>query len=52
MGYVAIVVNFIMGGVSGSAVADATAVSSILLPTMAKQGYDKPFAASINAAAR
>ena len=51
MGYVAIVVNFIMGGVSGSAVADATAVSSILLPTMAKQGYDKPFAASINAAA-
>ena len=51
MGYVAIVVNFIMGGVSGSAVADATAVSSILLPTMEKQGYDKPFAASINAAA-
>jgi tripartite ATP-independent transporter DctM subunit len=51
MAYVAIVVNFIMAGVSGSAVADATAVSSILLPTMQKQGYDKGFAASINAAA-
>lgn len=50
MAYVAIVVNFIMAGVSGSAVADATAVSSILLPTMQKQGYDKGFAASINAA--
>jgi tripartite ATP-independent transporter DctM subunit len=51
MAYVAIVVNFIMAGVSGSAVADATAVSSVLLPTMEKQGYPKPFAASINAAA-
>jgi len=51
MAYVAVVVNFIMAGVSGSAVADATAVSSILLPTMEEQGYDKPFAASINAAA-
>jgi tripartite ATP-independent transporter DctM subunit len=51
MAYVAIVVNFIMAGVSGSAVADATAVSSILLPTMEKQGYPKPFAAAINAAA-
>ena len=51
MAYVAIVVNFIMAGVSGSAVADATAVSSVLLPTMDKQGYPKPFAASINAAA-
>jgi tripartite ATP-independent transporter DctM subunit len=40
-----------MAGVSGSAVADASAVSSVLLPTMKEQGYDRPFAASINAAA-
>ena len=51
MAYVTVAVNFIMAGVSGSAVADATAVSSILVPTMEEQGYDKPFAASINAAA-
>ena len=51
MAYVCIVVNMIMAGVSGSAVADASAVSSILLPTMEKHGYDKPFSASINAAA-
>ena len=51
LAFVAIVVNIIMAGVSGSAVADASAVSSVLLPTMEERGYDKPFAASINAAA-
>ena len=51
LAYVAIVVNVIMAGVSGSAVADASAVSSVLLPTMKERGYDRPFAASINAAA-
>ncbi|MBM4339211.1 MAG: TRAP transporter large permease [Deltaproteobacteria bacterium] len=51
LAYVAIVVNVIMAGVSGSAVADASAVSSVLLPTMKEKGYDRPFAASINAAA-
>lgn len=51
LAYVAIVVNVIMAGVSGSAVADASAVSSVLLPTMKERGYDKAFAASINAAA-
>jgi tripartite ATP-independent transporter DctM subunit len=51
LAYVAIVVNIIMAGVSGSAVADASAVSSVLLPTMRERGYDRPFAASINAAA-
>ncbi len=51
MAYVTILVNFIMAGVSGSAVADATAVSSMLVPTMEEQGYDKPFAAAINASA-
>lgn len=51
LAYVAIVVNIIVAGVSGSAVADASAVSSVLLPTMKDRGYDKSFAASINAAA-
>ncbi|GAH96057.1 unnamed protein product, partial [marine sediment metagenome] len=38
LAFVAIVVNVIMAGVSGSAVADASAVSSVLLPTMEERG--------------
>ncbi|MCX7787230.1 MAG: TRAP transporter large permease [Spirochaetes bacterium] len=51
LAYVAIVVNVIMAGISGSAVADASAVSSILLPAMKEKGYDLPFSAAINASA-
>jgi len=50
MAYVSIVVSVIMAGVSGSAVADATSVSSVLHPIMRKRGYHDAFAASINAA--
>lgn len=51
LAYVAVIVNVIVAGVSGSAVADASAVSSVLLPTMQQRGYDKAFSASINGAA-
>ena len=51
LAYVAVIVNVIVAGVSGSAVADASAVSSVVIPTMLKRGYDKAFAASINGAA-
>lgn len=51
LAYVTVIVNIIMAGVSGSAVADASAVSSVLLPAMARDGYDRRFAAAINAAA-
>jgi len=51
LAYVTVIVNVIMAGVSGSAVADASAVSSVLLPAMAHDGYDRRFAAAINAAA-
>ena len=51
LAYVAIAVNVIVAGVSGSSVADASAVSSVMLPTMKERGYDKSFSASINAAA-
>ena len=51
LAYVAIVVNVIIAGVSGSAIADASAVSSVMLPTMKERGYDKEFSAAINAAA-
>jgi len=51
LAYVTVIVNVIMAGVSGSAVADASAVSSVLLPAMARDGYDRRFAAAINASA-
>ena len=51
LAYVVVIVNVIMAGVSGSAVADASAVCSVLLPAMDKEGYDRKFAAAINSAA-
>ncbi|MFQ5972310.1 MAG: TRAP transporter large permease [Alphaproteobacteria bacterium] len=51
LAYVSVIVNMIAAGVSGSAVADASAVSSVMLPVMEKKGYDKPFSAAINGAA-
>jgi len=49
LAYVSIVVSVIMAGVSGSAVADASSVSSVLHPIMKERGYDDTFSASINA---
>jgi TRAP-type C4-dicarboxylate transport system permease large subunit len=37
-------------GLSGSAVADTSAIGSMLIPAMEKQGYTKKFAAAITAA--
>jgi tripartite ATP-independent transporter DctM subunit len=41
LGYVAVLGSMIFAGVSGSAVADTSAIGSILLPVMDKEGYDK-----------
>lgn len=41
LGYVAVVASMIFAGVSGSAVADTSAIGSILLPVMNKEGYEK-----------
>jgi tripartite ATP-independent transporter DctM subunit len=35
------------GGLSGSSVADATSIGSIMIPMMEKEGYDKDFAVSV-----
>ncbi|MEE9306928.1 MAG: TRAP transporter large permease [Spirochaetia bacterium] len=48
LAYVSIVVSFIMAGVSGSAVADASSVSAVLHPLMKERDYDDEFAAAIN----
>lgn len=47
---VALMTNLIMAGISGSAVADATATGSILIPAMKKEGYKPGYAAAVIAA--
>jgi len=48
---VGITSNLFMAGVSGSAVADAAATGSILVPEMVKRGYPPNYAAGVIAAA-
>ncbi len=51
LAHVTIVVNMIMAGMSGSAVADAAATGSVLIPAMIKARFPAPFAAAVTAAA-
>ncbi|GIX08810.1 TRAP transporter large permease [Elioraea sp.] len=44
---VGIVASFVMAGISGSAVADAAAVGSVLIRSMRQAGYPAPFAAAL-----
>lgn len=44
---VAVLTGMIMGGISGSAVADTAAVASALVPSMEKENYPKEFSAAI-----
>lgn len=45
-----VLLSMLMGGVSGSANADAAMESKMLVPEMEKRGFDKPFATAITAA--
>ncbi len=51
LGHVTIVSATIFSGISGSAVADASALGKILIPSMAKEGYGRAYAAAVTAAA-
>lgn len=51
LGYVAIMAAVILAAVSGSAVADAAALASLLLPMMVAAGYDKARSAGLIASA-
>ncbi len=44
LAYVNIVDSMIFGGISGSAVADVSALGTFLIPQMVRKGYDKDFA--------
>ena len=48
---VAVLVNMLMAGVSGSAVADASATGTLLIPAMKEDGYDVDYAAALIASA-
>ncbi|ODC04405.1 C4-dicarboxylate ABC transporter [Terasakiispira papahanaumokuakeensis] len=47
---VAVLVCMIMGGMSGSGPADAAAVAMVMLPSMTRAGYPKPFSSTLIAA--
>ncbi|WP_127113342.1 TRAP transporter large permease [Shimia sediminis] len=49
MGHVNVVSSVFFAGVNGSAVADTSALGSLLIPTMRKEGYSTSFAAGLTA---
>lgn len=48
---VGVLANFIMSGISGSALADAAATGTVLLPEMEKRGFPPAFSAAVIASA-
>jgi tripartite ATP-independent transporter DctM subunit len=50
LGMVSVLSSMIFGGVSGSAVADTSAIGSLLIPAMKERGYKPGYAASLLAA--
>jgi tripartite ATP-independent transporter DctM subunit len=50
LGQVSVATSMMFAGVSGSAVADASALGSVLIPWQKKEGYPGPFAAAVNSA--
>lgn len=51
LSYSCVIVNIICAGVSGSAPADCSAVSSVMLPAMNEEKYPADFSAAVNASA-
>lgn len=49
LAYINVVISMIFAGITGAAVADTSAVGSILIPAMKKEGYDIDFAAAVTA---
>lgn len=50
LGQASVITSMLFGGVSGSAVADASGVGSVLIPWQKREGYPGRFAAAVNAA--
>ncbi|TKW64302.1 MAG: TRAP transporter large permease [Paracoccus denitrificans] len=47
LGQVNVISSMVFGGISGSAVADTSALGSMLIPMMEKAGYDKDYAVNV-----
>lgn len=47
LAHVNVLMSMLFAGLSGSAVADTSAIGSILIPMMEEEGYDKPFSVAI-----
>ncbi|MCL6439426.1 MAG: TRAP transporter large permease [Rubrobacteraceae bacterium] len=45
-----VVASMFFGGISGSSVADASAIGSVMIPMMRKKGYDNDYATSVTMA--
>jgi len=51
MAHISVLTSMFYGALSGSSPATVAAVGGIMIPSMEKEGYDKPFAAAVNTAA-
>ena len=49
LAYINVVISMFFAGITGAAVADTSAVGSILIPAMKKEGYDTDFSAAVTA---
>lgn len=49
LGHVNILASMFFGGISGSAIADTSAIGGLMIPPMVKQHYPAPYAAAVTA---
>jgi tripartite ATP-independent transporter DctM subunit len=50
LGHVNVLTNVLMGGPSGSSTADAAAIAKMMVPTMERRGFPKPFSVALTSA--
>lgn len=50
LGHVNILASMFFGGISGSAIADTSAIGGLMIPPMVRQHYPAPYAAAVTAA--
>jgi C4-dicarboxylate transporter, DctM subunit len=51
LSHVNVSANIVMGGISGTAIADLSAIGSVLIPEMKRDGYSAKYAAAVSCAA-
>jgi C4-dicarboxylate transporter DctM subunit len=51
LGHVNVITNTLMGGISGSSMADAAAIAKTMVPAMEKRGFPRPFGCALTGSA-